>query len=392
MRLWLGTLLWLALVAVPATAQDAPTYTLDIQVLEDVVAGPLGTAAYLSPNGERVFYISSPGEVCIGTPTNPQAECIALPEELGALDPESAAWSLDSRYVAFTQDVFTFFVDSDVWLLDADTMTLRNLTDDGRANLPGGFSGEEVGRFTITNIDLSPSWTADGDLIFLRYSILGDNDPGDPEITRYDLDTDEVDGLGRIDTGQIEGPFVVISLLAAPSGERIAYNLLPQRVDEGGLFVANIDGEAPQLVGEPVINDERTGFYPLAFGPDERYLLAYNATAAQLFLPDVILLADLDAGTSEFLVSDPDADRPPFILGAGFGPNGELILTERTLADENTVLIATAPGGPLQRIAASQEFTLFAPTPRQRTPIVWGENNTVLLGSNGPLHVVTIEP
>ncbi|MBI5932022.1 MAG: hypothetical protein HY862_22125 [Chloroflexi bacterium] len=71
-------------------------------------------------------------------------------------------WSLDSRYIAFHEDVFVRMVESDLWVFDVEARQLVNLTDD---DIDGQFITSEG---ITANVDYSPVWGPDDTLYFFR--------------------------------------------------------------------------------------------------------------------------------------------------------------------------------------------------------------------------------
>ncbi|MBN1500457.1 MAG: hypothetical protein JW982_09885 [Spirochaetes bacterium] len=89
------------------------------------------------------------------------------PYAKGSIDHNNVQWSPDSRYLAFTEDWNRRARDSDIWLLDSSTWTIKNLTDD---NYQGGWFNE-IEHY----IDFSPTWTQNSDsIIFIRSTMQRD--------------------------------------------------------------------------------------------------------------------------------------------------------------------------------------------------------------------------
>ena len=88
--------------------------------------------------------------------------------------PMQTAWSLDGTKIAMHEDAVMRAHESDLWVLDVETLTFSNLTDDG---VYGSFLRSGGKPYTI---DTVPIWTPDGDLYFFRLM-------DDPEGRRYAL-------------------------------------------------------------------------------------------------------------------------------------------------------------------------------------------------------------
>jgi len=143
-------------------AQDGGPRVVDERAvdLED------GRIRALSPDGRRLL-VERGKRICVydaGTLAEPT--CVAWPGE--QLDFTSFVWSPDGERVAFTEDAYRFFVDGDVWVMEAATGRLTNLTDDG---VDGGLTFEED---VPQRIDTVPAWSPDGtELVFARGTMEG---------------------------------------------------------------------------------------------------------------------------------------------------------------------------------------------------------------------------
>jgi len=118
--------------------------------------------ATLSPDGTRIAWFRE-DMLCIFTIDETATDCVDAPPE-ARLSPFRLSWSPDSRYIAFTEEFYRFFMEPDIWLFDTENNALTNMTPDG------------VDRIDLTNvdeeavIDLEPTWNPDGSLYFLRSS------------------------------------------------------------------------------------------------------------------------------------------------------------------------------------------------------------------------------
>ncbi len=118
--------------------------------------------SYLSPDGTQLAYETSgrSGGLCVYTIANKRETCTGLPET--ADRPTNLYWSPDGRYVAFHQDFFRMFIESDVWLYEVETEKLVNLTDDGVEDY--GFGGVEE----ETWLDVAITWGPDNQIYVVR--------------------------------------------------------------------------------------------------------------------------------------------------------------------------------------------------------------------------------
>ena len=83
--------------------------------------------------------------------------------ERGLSDPNSVAWSPDSRRIAFTDNFFVYMMEPDIRLIDLERGELRNLTEDDASKIP--MSGSER---QSAMVDVTPVWAPDGETIIFQ--------------------------------------------------------------------------------------------------------------------------------------------------------------------------------------------------------------------------------
>jgi Tol biopolymer transport system component len=116
--------------------------------------------ARLSPDGRTLLYLNENG-TCVRGVDGSAEHCL---EGGGPFEIDTAAWSPDGGRVAIAEELG---VEPDIWVLDAGSGDLTNLTDDG-VSAEVGLTGDfEVPPDAV--FDGHPSWSADGERIrFLR--------------------------------------------------------------------------------------------------------------------------------------------------------------------------------------------------------------------------------
>jgi Tol biopolymer transport system component len=82
--------------------------------------------------------------------------------------------------MAFTENATRFMVESDVWVMEAESGELRNLTDDGIA---GSIFKAQSGKEEAW-LDIAPDWSPDGKQLIFARSICKENQQPGTELHR----------------------------------------------------------------------------------------------------------------------------------------------------------------------------------------------------------------
>src|SRR5687767_14130338 len=119
--------LLLALAGGGALAQEATPGTEAALRPVEVPERVLG----LSPDG-RLLAAWNPDRLCTyDAETLAERACADLEAERIKIDPETVVWSPDGARLAFSERAFELFLDGDLWVMEAATGALTNVTDDG---------------------------------------------------------------------------------------------------------------------------------------------------------------------------------------------------------------------------------------------------------------------
>jgi Tol biopolymer transport system component len=391
----------------PAAALNADTLQVADVIELPLLAAPGGTSAYLSPDANRIAYLAShvmcildietlnadvKTAVAAGTPFGdaldglatdpsqfPGVACVSL-DKIGGIDEEGVRWSPDGRYLVMTENFFKFLNDSDLWVLDTQTMTLADITDDGGQK----FSMQSDG--IQPPIDVVPRWMADGRLVFLRYIGKGMNfNP--PYVYTVQPDGGDLQQVGQLQT---TGNFSVFALAVSADGQ-LAYNRSSTDVESlSGVWISDLNGSNPRLLWH---NADQPNQVPpaLDWSPDGQYVAFVNPIAfvyASRSEPEYSLWNTVRVSDGQPLLFSPDQ----FVRSAGWSPDGKAIVyTNRDILDDtlNGVYVSAGPGEPGRMLMPAptdpslRAMGLMVTTSLQEQMIPWTANNTVMVGRGG---------
>ncbi len=372
--------------ALTATAQaptqlaTSPTTSppIDIDALRvasttelDLLAGPGNTAAYLAPDGEHFAYLEG-NSLCLYEGETEQ-RCVDL-ESIHRIDAETIRWSLDSRYLVFTEDFFRLFVDSDIWLWDTTTDALQDLTDDGDNHL-------SLSDNNWKNIDVVPRWLPDGRILFLRYNRLqGTVQP--PLIYTIQPDGSGLEKLGEIADSEAFAVFAI----DVTATQLLQISFLSNDSPRRGVWVSDLDGSNPEHVA---LADPQFPTAAIEHSPNPRYALV-NSPNRGFPNPDdanASIIRVIDLENAAFVLIDPNR----YVAGAGWSPDGSAlayIVNNQRSNDQNGLYITSAPGTP-GRLLFAGNFN--QPTSTLRQTLTWAANNTILLSRSPQSGIVLVK-
>ncbi|HET9660972.1 MAG TPA: hypothetical protein VFP05_11625 [Thermomicrobiales bacterium] len=237
---------------------------------------PTGRAVSLSPDGAYVAAVEPNTSLCVyAAETVEQISCADVSGIAGGMRTEDIVWSPDSTRLAFSEQVFRYFKDGDLWLMDAQTGALTNLTDDGYDG-PVVIGAEDGVTYYG---DVAPSWSPDGQRItFSRTTFIGDESQGNT-IAQVPADGGDVETLATVSA---EEPAVFYFRGGwSPDGAAFYYSVSHTDSDDpdNGIWVYDpATGDTRMLAsGDPELGplallevspagDRLLGWYPLAAG------------------------------------------------------------------------------------------------------------------------------
>jgi dipeptidyl aminopeptidase/acylaminoacyl peptidase len=355
----------------------------------DLTTGPARTSAYLSPSGEQFAHFDG-SQVCLyATADGSVITCAPLPEELRRYQSSSVRWSPDERYLALVDtEAYRDFRDSDLWLINAETLTFTNLTDDGTMEAPFLPDALEEGEVPGL-VDLVPQWSADSaHIIFYRVYLDG-------EALRA--------GFFRIPVTGGE-PEQIHPLADDPRDFGFVTHLEPAS-DNAWVYVAS-PGRVPDTIRLlDLTTGEDRAIYTLT--EDERGVAALDAA------PDgsAVLFQDITIGVGAIRFEDLrpyhllTRDGQKTTLGqdiapvlAGWSPHGSGLAISGVgpfdAPESIGLYLTTSPTDDGRQVLAAEDFNVmrFAGTTTYSDRLDWGANNTLLLVGHGgsPLIIVKL--
>ncbi|MGJ3238862.1 MAG: hypothetical protein ACFE0Q_09170 [Anaerolineae bacterium] len=153
-----------------SNAQDTEDITWSYNssnIIEDIV----GTEyefykTTMSPNGRLIAWVEN-SRICLH---EEETICHNLEWDEAFMNSQVGfnnvylQWSLDSQYIALSQDPFFLGFDSDIWLFDTGDNDFVNLTEDNFDSVL--VSGNMV--YADIPVDFSPLWKSENELLFFR--------------------------------------------------------------------------------------------------------------------------------------------------------------------------------------------------------------------------------
>lgn len=335
----------------------------------DLTAGMGAQIALLSPDGTAIAHLGGADLCMYDTDTFAEMWCRDLGDDMRSVDRTSLRWSPDSRYLAATEDFFRMFRKPSIWLVEAATGSVRNLT-------PIAEDGVSLGGDTWPDLDLLPTFDMDGDTPVLYFLRLMKRDDVELPPTLYRFDD--------LDAEPVEvGPLHDFGMLATYGmdirGDTIAYNVYMPNNDEvlNGAWVQSLTGAAPpaRIVEPPQPN---LPIFAVNLSPDGRYALAIDARLAMMIsgAPEDTPVSLIDLASGEALMIDP----ANFVYAAGWNPDGTALayLVFNARDDENNGLYITTEAGTPGTRVLDGDFVPSSSLAGQQ-PLVWSSQNTLLI-------------
>jgi Tol biopolymer transport system component len=308
---------------IPSTGLAAETPSL---VDQRVVTFDETRIIGVSPDGSAIAAASwNEDRLCVfETETEEQRFCADLSPLESGLRLSDVAWSPDSTKLALSEDSFKYLIDGDLWVLDAFTGELTNLTDEGYSGDVFFLSDDEEAPAEVF-LDVSPTWLPDSSAITFSRSIWRNGETAGNAIYTVPVDGGEA-ALETIVTLEMPG-VVYFGMQWSDDLSTLYYSVnSPDASDPiNGIWQVNADGlDATQVIAA----DDELGAPILAgLSPDGDTILAYYVMAAGQFSSTtdyLYALVDVPTGTVTPLI--PEADVPGPAATAVLSPDGEFVV------------------------------------------------------------------
>jgi len=361
---------------VRSTSAPLPTVVEELgeppyRVLRPTEIEPGGELARLSPDGSQVAVLTSDGstELCIREIESFEEICAEI--GITSRDLQTIRWSPDSSVLVFTSEPILTGVDTDIWMMDAVTGGVTNLTDDDTDILaePG------------SAMDVHPGWSPDGDIIFQRY------DREDDSEVRVSLMRISPDGGEAEEIAHFPREYAtVMSGPAFPLADgSVILATMPATGFTTGLFRVASDGTFEHL-GDDSLVPTQDSLVVLDVTADGSRAIVYGRTGYELRFHDgAIGLLDLETGEltrPESLVGEPPAP-------ATFSPDDTEMLSVVTGDDETlTLMLTDLVSGEISELHRVEPFSGEGEAMWPLISLVWAENDTVLLHTGTPTSVL----
>lgn len=284
----------------------------------------------ISPDGSKLVWPDDTS-FCIYEIASATTECIST-GDVTVRVMTGFTWSPDSRYLAFHEDLFLRFYESDLWVFDFETRQLVNLTDDGI--IDDAFPDDGV----TLELDYAPVWGANDILYFFRTS-YGQDVPVPFNLYRFTL----ANGLENADdpilvadlTYVKDEPFAVYgaradvldgSVSLSPDGQKLAFLVRPSdpSKDQNVWIVDVVSGEARQVAalsdlvqfGIPAWSEAYLWLNGLGWSGDGQYLVA-TTISSQVASPEPTYAIEVNSGESMTLIDFSSVpDQQSFVVSS----------------------------------------------------------------------------
>lgn len=367
-----------------AAAQEAPTATPIRQMqVED------GHFIALSPDGSMIAVAIQATALCVyDAATFAEMSCGSLERLDSGIRYEDIVWSPDSTKLAFAERSFVTAIDGDLWVMDAASGDIANLTDDGFAGSILGF--DDASDTATFFIDVAPAWTPDSQYITFSRSGWNNGERTGNQIAQIAATGGDVEILTSV-SADVPG-IVYFGTGWSPDGQTFYFSLTDPDLSnpENGIWTYDAaTGQTAQLT---------TGLDPdlgpltmLQVSAAGNLLLAWYPMAYGQIRVDAPLLRLVDTTTGELSVPPLPAGVEPPRAGltlATFSPSGTALLQVIDLGERKDQFWVTDLATGAQTMVLDDIESAFMET--GLTPS-WGANgNAAIAYSDGGVSVTTI--
>ncbi|MDQ3540885.1 MAG: hypothetical protein M3440_09370, partial [Chloroflexota bacterium] len=350
-----------------AEEQDDAPY----RVLRPTEIEPGGEMARLSPDGSHVAVLASDGstELCIREIESYEEICADI--GISSLNLQTLNWSPDSSALVFTDEPILTGTDTDIWMMDAVTGAVTNLTDDDTDILaePG------------SAMDVHPGWSPDGDVIFQRYEHEGESEVR-VSLMHISPDGGEAGEIARF-------PREYATVMSGPAflveDGSVILATMPATGFTTGLFRVSPDGTFEHLADDSLVPSQDS-LVVLDVTADGSKAIVYGRPGYEIrFHGGAIGLLDLETG--ELTHPESLAGEPP--APATFSPDDTEMLSVVAGHEETlTLMLTDLVSGEVSELHRVEELSGESEAMWPLISLVWAENDTVLLHTGTPTSVL----
>lgn len=366
-----------------ATGQPGGVPAMNV-ARQRVVHIPDSELLALSPDGGLIAVSRpagpAPTDLCIhDVATLEELLCADLGDLDARLWSDSVVWSPDSSQLAFAERWPQYFVDGDLWLLDASTGDLTNLLDDGyRGALGTADANEGIGEGIIT-LPSYPTFSADGSAVTFSRSVFRDGEIQGVDVATIPLSGGEAARVG--DLGHEEPGFDYWRKQWTADGSRLYVSLVQYQPSglgpNSGLWVHEADGGGSRQLLSVTGPDD----WPpriLAVSPGgERLLVLYPQYRSEDGMAPAYALVDGETGAVEHVEPlRPDDRRSTPITGAMLSPDGTALMT--VSGRRGRQVAVRAVGGSDEAVLLT-EPAASVPSDLAGEVLAWTRNGSVLV-------------
>jgi WD40 repeat protein len=216
-----------------------------------------GTALALSPDGTMLAGIVDRNRIVVWSTDTLDTVAESAPlDEISLIDETSLTWSPDSSALAWSLLAAVQLRDSDIYVFDVDTGEIMNLTDDDPMDrdAPRLPIMDVPDDFQPLNVDILPSWTADGENLVFARSIWGSENDAGTSLMRIPREGGEPTEIAVMSE---ELAFLPNSIHAGMEDGSVLYSTWPPRPDspEHGVFLVTPDSEIETIATGPFVRE-----------------------------------------------------------------------------------------------------------------------------------------
>lgn len=336
----------------------------------------------ISPDGSAIAASSFDMErLCIyERDTRAERTCADMAPLEAALRIEDVVWSPDNSKLVLGERALERFVDGDLWVMDATTGVLTNLTDDGvNARLP---FGDQEAEFDQVFVDVNPTWLPDGSGVTFSRSTWRDGEWRGNTIETVPVTGGEPEVLTTITTE--EPGAVYFGMRWTADASTLFYTVAHRESDDpdNGIWRINANGtSAEKLVGR----DVELGTVALAgLSPGGETVLAHYAWTDSITPPYRYALLDVASGELTPLpLQHPVMPELSVAWPAVLAPDGQhVVYVNRFSNPEFQLLIAPVDGG--DEVVLTPDGLPGAVPISLTSALTWTTDGTLLINQSSP--------